>query len=75
MAGTCIYAVSGSPSCHQLDGLWTVTRSSSLAGGHRKADVQTMCTKFLHAAAGVLTYRTLMLGSPIRGRSTATATD
>ena len=58
------------PSCHQLDGLWTVTRSSRLASpGAADPRVRRMCGKFLHAAAAVLTDASVMLRSRIYGDS------
>lgn len=42
------------PSCHQLDAVWTLTRSSKQSGGHRWDDVRDACRRFVHAAAAVL---------------------
>ena len=53
--GCCGSASPVMPSCHQLDGIWTVTRSSALAGGYRLPDVALMCRRFLHSAARVMT--------------------
>ena len=49
------------PSCHQLDGVWSLTRSSQLAAGYRRADVRAMCERYLTAAAAVMSNRSAVL--------------
>ena len=58
--GCCGSASPVHPSCHQLDGLWTVARSSHLRNGYRRADVREMCSKFLVASAAVLNNATVL---------------
>ena len=53
------------PSCHQLDGLYVMTRSSVLANRYRWGDVEAACGLFLASAAGVLNDDRLMLHSSV----------
>ena len=67
--GCCGSASAVWPSCHQLDGVWAVTRSSAQAGGYRKQDVRQMCRRFLTGAAAVMNNRTLLLDTTVYGDS------
>jgi hypothetical protein len=65
----CGSASSVLPSCHQLDGVWTITRSSALAGGYRWPDVHATCATYLRAAAVILNNATTLLNPVIYGDS------
>jgi len=57
------------PSCHQLDGVWTVTRSAALLDGYRWDDVRDMCSSYLHAAATVFADTTVLMDHVVYGDS------
>ena len=54
-------ASSVNPSCHQLDGLFTVLRSAALLGGYRWDEAREMCEHHLKAASARLNNKTVLM--------------